>query len=249
MAVLSCSISSTVLGHRTSFQAIVPENPKHPLPVLYLLHGRSDDDRAWIEQTSLIRHANTMNIAVFMPQVHLSYYADMYQGGNYWTFLTDEFPSIVENLFNISVKREDTFVAGLSMGGYGALKWYLNCPEKFSGSASMSGAVDVYAMRKRMAEREEEFYRIFGPLEAFPASLNDLFHLVNQVSDAESLSILQICGISDFLYEDNLKFKKVLEEAHIDHTYLEKPGDHNWSFWDSEIQEVLRWIRNRCKNV
>src|SRR3954447_5496722 len=118
MTVLLPQRTTTQIGLDTAAAA-------GPAPVLYLLHGLSDDDTAWSRWTSIERYAADLGLAVVMPQVHRSFYADERGGGRFWTFLSAELPRLVDDFFRVSQRREDTFVAGLSMGGYGALKWAL----------------------------------------------------------------------------------------------------------------------------
>src|SRR6476619_7886720 len=106
-------------------------------PVLYLLHGLSDDDTIWLRRTSIERYVAALGLAVVMPQVHRSFYTDEAYGNRYWTYLSEELPEIVHGFFRLSRRREDTFVAGLSMGGYGALKWALRDPGRFAAAASL----------------------------------------------------------------------------------------------------------------
>ena len=244
MSVISGQINSSELGFTISYKAILPEEQTGPYPVLYLLHGLSDDDSSWLYNSSIARYASQYNLAIFMPQVHISYYTDMYMGTNYWSFLTKEFPRKMKNLFNISHKSEETYVAGLSMGGYGAMKWGLTYPKEVAGIAALSAAVDPYRIWQDDPGRDKLFKPAFGSKESFIGSENDLYALLKQVKK-ESIqpSIFQICGTEDFLYADNLKFKEHLQETFIDYTFVEKPGDHNWAFWDQEIQAVLKWIQ------
>ncbi|WP_245792798.1 alpha/beta hydrolase [Carnobacterium alterfunditum] len=247
MSVISGQINSSELGFTISYKAILPEEQIGPYPVLYLLHGSSDDDSSWLYNSSLVRYAAQYNIAIFMPQVHLSYYTDMYMGANYWSFLTKEFPQKMKNIFNISHKREETFVAGLSMGGYGALKWGLSYPEQVAGVAALSAAVDPYRIWQEDPDRDKLFTAIFESKESLKGSENDLYALLEQLKGKTvQPSFLQICGMEDFLYADNLNFKKHLQAIANDYTYLENPGDHDWAFWDQEIQVVLKWIQ---KNI
>ena len=97
-------------------------------PLLYLLHGLSDDATAWTRYTSIERYAQAYGLAVVMPQVQRSFYCDQVHGGRFWTFMTQELPEVVQRFFHVSSRREDTFVAGLSMGGFGAMKWALHEP-------------------------------------------------------------------------------------------------------------------------
>ncbi len=116
-----------------------------PPPVLYLLHGLSDDDTIWLRRTSIERYVAEFGLAVVMPQVHRSFYLDGEYTGAYWTFVAEELPALVAGFFRVSQAREDTFVAGLSMGGYGAMLHALRQPGRFAAAASLSGALDVGA--------------------------------------------------------------------------------------------------------
>src|SRR5215211_3786089 len=154
MAHLRCDFFSDTLGLSTSMTVILPQPTQNqigmagaaaegPPPVLYLLHGLSDDDTIWLRRTSIERYVAPLGLAVVMPQVHRSFYTDEHYGGRYWTFLSEELPDLVGSWFQVSQRREDTFVAGLSMGGYGALKWALRQAGRFAAAACLSGAVNV----------------------------------------------------------------------------------------------------------
>ena len=120
--------------------------------VLYLLHGAYGDYSDWMRLTSIEKYAQNHKIAVVMPSASNSFYQDMYRGSQYLTYLTEELPEFIESLFPVSRKRENTFVAGLSMGGYGAWRLALQKPEQYACAASLSGAVDIQNARKRMTE-------------------------------------------------------------------------------------------------
>src|SRR3954451_5213569 len=133
MALVRCDFFSDVLELSTSMTVILPQSTSAQIgmsgsaavgdpPVLYLLHGLSDDDTSWLRRTSVERYAAALGLAVVMPQVHRSFYTDEAHGSRYWTFLSEELPALVSRFFRVSQERRDTFVAGLSMGGYGALK-------------------------------------------------------------------------------------------------------------------------------
>ncbi len=129
--------------------------------MLYLLHGMSDDHTAWLRYTSIERYAARHGLAVVMPAVGRSFYANEAHGHPYWDFLSEELPAVVGRFLRVSDRREDTFVAGLSMGGYGAFKWALRQPERFAAAASLSGALDVVALAA-LPERDELPRRVFG---------------------------------------------------------------------------------------
>src|SRR5207248_9658561 len=148
-----CDFFSDVLEVSTSMTVLLPQQTQAqigmagvaagPPPVLYLLHGMSDDHTTWQRRTSIERYAAGLGLAVVMPAVHRSFYADEVHGHRYWTFLAAELPALVSQFFRVSDRPGDTFVAGLSMGGYGALKWALREPGRFAAAASMSGVLDI----------------------------------------------------------------------------------------------------------
>jgi len=262
MALIHCDFFSEALGISTSMYVILPQksykqNKSHQpsqstafddkYPTLYLLHGQSDDHTIWLRRTSIERYVANLNLAVVMPAVNRSFYTDMAQGAAYWTFVNEELPEIVQSLFPLSAQREDTFVAGLSMGGYGAFKMALRSPERFAAGASLSGAPDIV----RIAMNGSSEHRaIFGEPESVKGSDNDLFHLAERVaaSNGPKPLLYQCCGTEDFLYEDNRRFLEHCQKLPLDLTYEEEPGTHEWGYWDRKIQRVLEWLPIRGKN-
>jgi putative tributyrin esterase len=242
---LSLSTSMTVLlPQRTTTQiGMTGATTDGPPPVLYLLHGLSDDDTIWLRRTSIERYVASLGLAVVMPQVHRSFYADEHYGGAYWTFLSEELPALVHDWFRVSDRREDTFVAGLSMGGYGALKWALRQPERFAAAASLSGAVDVAGLRTERVRPEDPrlFDRVFGA--GGPAGgPEDLRWLLEQADAAALPDLYVCCGTDDMLIDDNRAFVDGVSAAGIAVTSDFGPGAHDWAYWDTTIQDVLAWL-------
>ena len=254
MAFIQCSFHSEVLGIASSMNVILPQSRRSDLnrdggfPVLYLFHGLSDDYTIWHRRTSIERYVEGKNIAVVMPGVNRSFYADMKYGYKYWTFISEELPEITRSLFPISDKREDNFVAGLSMGGYGALKLALNHPDRYAAAASLSGAVDVVGCFLQQDMPELEI--IFGNKESVKGSSNDLFFLAEKIAASADPKprLYQCCGTEDFLYQDNINFLNHCRKLSLDLTYEEEPGNHNWAYWDMKIQRVLEWLPVRNGN-
>ncbi|SEU14602.1 alpha/beta hydrolase family protein [Paenibacillus sp. NFR01] len=258
MALIECRFYSDVLGLSTSMTVILPQQTSTQIgmsnvsrgtlhPTLYLLHGLSDDDSIWLRRTSIERYVAEMGIAVVMPQVHRSFYTDMEEGGRYWTFISEELPAIARSFFPLSSEREDNFVAGLSMGGYGAIKLGLRKPEMFAAAASLSGALSMASHIKEHRRDGNpliaEFDRIFGQND-ISGTPNDLLWLLKQADEANGPKPLlyQCCGTEDFLYEDNQEFRKACAETSLSLTYEEGPGEHEWGYWDAKIQDVLAWL-------
>jgi putative tributyrin esterase len=252
MALIKCDFYSDVLQLSTSMTVILPQqthtqigmdnkqgSDKHQ--TLFLLHGLSDDDTIWTRRTSIERYVAPLGLAVVMPQVHRSFYTDMQYGGKYWTFLTEELPAIARSFFPLSDKRKDNFVAGLSMGGYGAFKWALRKPEQFCAAASLSGAVDI-ARLTHDNKYDHTAHLIFGG-EEVAGTDDDLFTLVEQTKDATlQTQLYQCCGTEDFLYEDNVRFQQWCEQMNFPLTTVFDAGEHEWGYWDRHIQDVLKWL-------
>ena len=217
-------------------------------PVLYLLHGLSDDDTIWLRRTSIERYVAPLGLAVVMPQVHRSFYTDEAHGNRYWTFLSEELPELVHHFFRLSRRREDTFVAGLSMGGYGALKWALREPQRFAAAASMSAAADVAGMQAHGDWRPELVLQVFGE-QPIAGTTNDLFWLLNQlpVDQAPALSIS--CGTEDELIDSNRRLVEALRSKGFPLVSDFGPGVHDWAYWDARIQDVLAWLPLRSAGV
>ena len=250
MALLNVNFFSDVLGMSTSMNVILPEpgeEVKKPYPVLYLLHGMSDDHNAWCRFTSIERYARERGIAVVMPTTALGWYTDMVYGYDYFTFISSELPSICRTFFpGMSDKREDTFVAGLSMGGYGALKCAIKKPETFAAAGCLSGALDISTLFKDAMKSNEAsvFENAFGSLRKLRADGNDPLLEAEKLaaSDLPKPRIFTWCGKQDFLYQNNRRAVRKLKNLGFDVTDTWSAGDHQWFYWDREIQNVLDFL-------
>ncbi|WP_114853229.1 alpha/beta hydrolase family protein [Brachybacterium sp. YJGR34] len=221
-----------------------PAAPSDGVPVLYLLHGLSDDCTIWERRTSIERYAAQKGIAVVMPEVRRSFYSDEAVGEDYWTFLSEELPQLVTRTFHVSSTPEDTFVAGLSMGGFGAFKLALHHPDRFAAAASLSGAIDLTSMDIEWTGTLGR--RVWGG-EEIAGSGDDLVGLL-AAADAEQLPALFLdCGTEDQLLAQNRRFLDVAEEHGVEVTARFRPGAHEWGFWDEGIQDVLDWLPLRAQ--
>jgi S-formylglutathione hydrolase FrmB len=250
MAFLDVHCFSETLAMSVSFYVLLPEGPvRRPYPTLYLLHGLSDDHTIWLRRTSIERYAAARNLAVVMPAVARSFYQDMASGPRYWTFLSDELPTLCRQWFPLSEDREDNFAAGLSMGGYGALRLALSQPNRFAAAASLSGALDL-SRRLREAGREgsrvsrAEWEGIFGCELASEGTDADLFALARKIAESKGPKpkLFVCCGTEDPLLEESRAFRKHLDAVNLPNIYKESRGQHEWSYWDSQIQRVLDWL-------
>lgn len=247
MAFITCNYHSNVLGKATSMNVVIPQEPldksRPPYPVLYLLHGLSDDHTIWERRTSIERYATMYDLVVVMPNGDRGFYTDALNGFPYWTMLSEELPNVVRNLFPVSQKREETFAAGLSMGGYGALKLALRKPEMFGGAVGISSVADIpnWLLNRY---NTPEMKNIFGDKDRVIQEGNDLFALAEKTAKmANPPKIMSICGTEDFLYDDNAKFRDFMKSIkYPGYIYHEGPGTHNWGFWDQWIQLGLKFL-------
>ena len=261
MALMQVSFFSTALGMCTSMNVIVPESAEGIIgvgsaegvsadkkyPVLYLLHGMSDDHSIWLRRTNIERYVSSKELIVVMPEVQLSFYSDMYRGLNYWKFISEELPQKVQQFFHASGKREDTFAAGLSMGGFGAMKLGLALPEKYGAVASLSGAIYYTEESVKQMNAEDPnspMNNVFGPSDTFKGSINDFEFLADEIvrKGADVPELYACCGTEDFLYNENQSFRDLCKRHGFDLTYEEGPGSHEWGFWDQYIQNILEWL-------
>ncbi len=253
MAFIDLKYYSAVLGMQTEAAVILPqqdtageigvENNTRPGPYkcLYLLHGLSDDHTIWMRRTAIERYASQYGIAVVMPRADKSFYTDMKYGMKYYTHIAKELPALICQFFNVSPKREDNYIAGLSMGGYGALKIGLRECKRFCKAAGLSPCGDMRAM-VGTGGFEDVMFPIFGEDYYVPDS-DDLLTLCDiRKDDPDCPKLFVAIGTEDFLYENCRTFKKKLEDTGIDHTWREGPGAHSWDYWDEQIKHVLWWM-------
>jgi S-formylglutathione hydrolase FrmB len=255
MALLRCDVDSAVLQMGTTITVILPQDQATPFsddpveagpppPVLYLLHGNGDDATGWTRMTAVERYVAPLGIAVVMPEVGRSCYTDQVHGQRYGTYLTQELPYLVQQMFHVSTRPEETFVAGLSMGGYGAMRWALREPERFAAVASMSGVLDMARVRAEGASyREPSLHAAFGDGD-LSGTEADLLHLLAEASRSEQPlpAIYVSCGTRDSLHDDNVRFVAAAAALGIDIHSNFGPGGHEWPYWDKEIRNVLDWL-------
>lgn len=257
MAFLECRFFSESLGLSCSMNVILPQETRGQIgmkgrvrgkkhPVLVLLHGMSDDHTIWARRTSIERYAADLGLAVIMPAGNLSWYQDMASGPKYATFFREELLETARGFFPLSEKRQDNFIAGLSMGGYGALYLALTQPEKYAAAASLSGAVDV----ANIADGRDEHWRtvmrsVFGDFAKIGGGPSDLFAISRKLARAgvKLPAIYSCCGTEDYLLPGNRRFATHAAKLKMPFTYEEHAGfGHSWDYWDQQIQRVLQWL-------
>jgi putative tributyrin esterase len=210
--------------------------------VLYLLHGLSDDASAWQRYSSIETVASAYGLVVVMPSAGRSFYLDQPNGQAYFTYLVEELPRYLSDVFDLAPRREDTLIAGLSMGGYGTLKAALLHPELYSAAACFSGVLSVDIMNADTDDpRREEFARLFGDLSKLKGSEHDPAIWLRKASrnPAALPKLFVSCGRQDDLYPLSRAFPDACRALGIPVEYHEEDGKHDWFFWDSAIRWFL----------
>ena len=249
MALFNIQYRSPALNKTTGITVVIPENaPAEDIPTLYLLHGMHGNHTDWERKTSIERYAQDRNIAVVMPDGENSFYHDMKYGEDYFTYVADELVAYTRKIFRLSHKREKTFIAGLSMGGYGAFRIALMRPHQYAAAASLSGCVDMATriMNTIWDERISLAQSIWGIdcREHFRDSDSDLFYLIkNWPTDAPRPRLYSACGTEDGLYADNITFRDFMaEHPEFEYSFTSAPGVHNWAFWDKWIRPAMDYM-------
>jgi len=234
---------NNVLEKMISFTAIVPEGKTGPFPVFYLLHGLSDDHTGWTRRTSIERYVAGLPLIVVMPNGERGFYTNAKDRPKaaFETNIVQDIVGFVDRTFQTIPTREGRVVAGLSMGGYGAVKLALKYPDLFCAGVSHSGAVGFARRDFGADDWGREWTPVFGPDPA--GGQDDPFALAENINRAKLPALRIDCGVDDFLIEENRTFDAHLTGLGIPHEYEEHPGAHNWEYWDAHIQETIAFFQ------
>lgn len=257
MVLFRGDIKSKSLQRRTSISVILPADNIHflqdseeivpqPYKTLYLLHGLYGSDEIFLANTSIQKFAEDNGIAIVIPCGENSFYVDNKNAHAYYgQYVGQELLDITRNIFPLSNKREDTFIAGFSMGGYGAIRNGLKYSQNFSKIGMISAALitdDIinYSDDSNVL-RDKSFYEsCFGNLNELKGSDMDPKALIENTDDIPD--IFMACGVDDFLYDKNIDFYKFLKSNNIDATFVEASGEHTWEFSDKYIKEFIKTL-------
>lgn len=218
---------------------------------LYLLHGIFGNYMDWVSGTNIQRWAEEKDLAVVMPSGDNMFYVDQRESLNYYgEFIGKELVELTRKAFPLSRRREDTFIAGLSMGGYGAIRNGLKYHETFGRIAGLSSAMIVDGLEARtndtpnLIERKDFAERIFGDLAKVKDSDMNPKWLVEKLRERQSEvpKMYLACGTEDHLLQANREMRDYLKGAGVDVTYEEGPGGHEWDFWNRYIKKVIDWL-------
>jgi len=252
MALAQLHFFAPSIGAQSIMNIILPDAGKGPFPVLYLLHGLSDDHSIWLRRTSIERHVAGMPLVVVMPGVHRGWYTNWHANPElrYEDFIMKDVMGFVERTFPVKTSRAGRCIGGLSMGGYGALKLALKYPETFISAHSHSGALLTPLHKSREwgpnpSPLLAESRRVFGPKHF--GGPNDLVALSRKCPKAKRPALRLDCGLDDFLLQQNRHFATHLKAIRYNHEYAEFPGAHTWAYWDEHVQEALAFHRRYLK--
>lgn len=262
MAFSEIHFYSKTLGMDTAINVILPESQQgigmqgekvymESYPVLWLLHGRSDDHTTWMRRTSIERYVAPLGLAVVMPDGGYSRYLNMAYGPDYYDYIVTELPEICRRIFpRMSSARQDNYIAGLSMGGGGAMYIGLNNPDKYSHICMLStGGVVPVEMLWRETKTSKWNKEIYGTenMEELVGGKYDILELIKSAyQKCDNVPhVFHAMGIDDIRYKAGKIIKETFESIAGDpykYEYHEGPGDHEWAFWDYWIREFLNTL-------
>ncbi len=251
---LSGTLFSHSLDMDTGVTVVTPNKLREHYKVVYLLHGARGDHKTWLDYSLLPVFASSGETVYVMPDAARSFYTDMAHGFKYYSYITQELPAIMKNLFNISAKREDTYIMGASMGGYGALKCALSKPEQYGGCAAFSSGnlflkQDLDALRKYGPTEEfvktygeqlyEDFCAVYGPTLEWQEKY-ELLELVKKAKAGGTLPKLYLsCGNSDGFLGAHERFCKQLDELGVAYTFENRDGGHDFVFFNEAFHRAI----------
>lgn len=252
MALIQIDHNSEKVGVNLPLNLILPDDltrggkPLEERKVLYLLHGLSDDASAWQRYTNIEILARAHGLVVVMPTAGRSFYADMANGQAYFGYITEELPAWLAATFRIGSAREKTFIAGLSMGGYGAFKAAFLRPDLYSAACSLSGvlALNIFFAPPDKVENPalmHEFDMIFGGLEGLSGSLHDPMRWLKDAAASSTPlpKLFAACGLEDDLLPLNRLFAHAAAQVGVPLHYREESGGHEWIYWQRQIEKFI----------
>ncbi len=259
--VQTVQFESKLVGKTLPYNVVLPVDYDQPgakakrYPVLYLLHGLTGHYDNWTTRTKLSDYAAQYPMIIVTPEGNNGWYTDSatVPTDKYETYILEELIPDVERRYRANATREGRAIAGLSMGGYGALKFGVKHPEMFALAASMSGAFGAASWTEKELGPggiRDSLLQIFGPADSPTRAANDLFKLVREVS-AKKIAPLPYfyfdCGTEDFLFSSNRELASLFVELKVPHQYRQLPGTHNWQYWDAQVQEILKVAEQKLR--
>ena len=250
-------LTSKLMGRDLPYRIILParysaENSSERFPVVYLLHGLSGHFDNWTDKTRIARLAESANFIIVTPEGEDGWYTDSATkpADKYESYIIRELIPEIDKRFRTVADREHRIVAGLSMGGFGALKFGLKYPDIFVLAGSFSGAIGAATITEKTVPGAigKTIDAIFGPDGSDVRKGNDPFAIIRSATPEQTkrFPFLYLdCGTEDFLFQNNREFDSLLIEKKVPHEFRELPGAHNWTYWDAQVEEFLQVATKR----
>lgn len=265
MAIQNIRFLSRSLKRPCHFNLVLPDdapgfykknNPNYQrgTKTLFLLHGYGEDHYTWLTSFNVVELAYKNNLAIVLPNGENSFYVNA--PGNakkYASLVGEEMIEYLRSKYNLATKMEDTFIAGFSMGGYGAIHLTLAYPHTFNACAAFStanmqeGIIELTPGRENREENYRFFTSIYGDLSKLPETENDLEFQIKTLKQKQDRipPIYLACGAQDFLVQFNQGLDKFLTDEKIPHEYYETDGGHDMIFWGEYIVKAVDWMLNK----
>ena len=242
---------SRLMGRELPYRVVLPvkyaETKDKRYPVIYLLHGLTGHYENWTNLSKLAKYAAAFDTIIVTPEGENGWYSDhSSKADEKWeSYIVQELIPEVDKRFRTLATRDKRAIAGLSMGGYGSIKFGLKYPDKFVVVGSFSGALGAASFTEKQIPGAigKTIDGIFGPVGSDTRKSNDIFEIVRSLTPEETRELPFIyldCGTEDFLIQNNRDFVALLSEKKVPHEYRQLPGAHNWQYWDRQVQEFLR---------
>ncbi len=246
MALININYESKALGMPVMINAIIPQG-RGKFKTLYLLHGMGGDYTTWVTKSRVADYVDNTDIAVVMISGDNKCYIDNVHGRKYFTFLTEELIETCTNWFDLSCEREDRYIAGMSMGGYGAIHAALTKPDIYAKVFSYSGLLDI---EKRFDNPQGiNTYQIFGERKHLLDNGFDVLKCLKEDNVKKNVEkypeIYLRCGLQDPILEMSRKWKELAGNAGLNVNYYETAGNHDFEFWDKCIHETVSIIKGQ----
>lgn len=251
--VETIQLHSALLGKTVPYNVALPPDYRTSrtkrYPVLYLLHGLTGHYSDWTTKTNVADYASRHGMIIVTPEGNDGWYTDSatISGDKYESYILKELIPDVQKRYRTIETRYGRGIAGLSMGGYGALKFGLKSPGTFNFAASMSGALGAASWTedelKDFKAIRDSLFGVFGATGSDTRKTNDIVEIVRSLSSARVATLPYFyldCGLEDPLFSSNAQFAALLREKKIPHEYRQLPGNHNWAYWDQQVQEVVK---------
>jgi len=251
--VETIQLQSALLGKTVPYSVALPPDYRTSrakrYPVLYLLHGLTGHYSDWTTKTNVADYASVHGMIIVTPEGNNGWYTDgaTISGDKYESYILKELIPDVQKRYRTIETRYGRGIAGLSMGGYGALKFGVKSPGTFNFAASMSGALRAASWTeddlKDFRAIRDSLFGVFGAMGSETRKTNDIFELVRGMNNARVAALPYLyldCGLEDPLFSSNADFASLLREKKIPHEYRQLPGNHNWAYWDQQAQEVVK---------